>query len=121
MTKLTELRNAWSARRRFSVLVTVFALALVIVVGLTPAAAQQDDLNAVSQQFTTLMKARKYDAALFQALALEASSRVKFGTDSFQYGVALLSLAWAQEGLAKYIEAEDSYKRAVPNSREEAR
>src|SRR5208337_2528773 len=83
------------------------------VIAIAPAAAQQDDLNAIYKRFSELRTAGNYAAALVEAQKYEAAVKARFGVNHANYGGALHNLALVYGEQGKYADAEGLYKRAL--------
>jgi tetratricopeptide (TPR) repeat protein len=86
---------------------------LFVVIALTPAVTQQDDLNAILKHLNELYSAGDYPAALVEAQKLEAGAKARFGVNHVNYAVALYNLAMVFAKQGKYDEAEDLFKRVL--------
>src|SRR5262245_8757520 len=95
----------------FSILFVVVGISTLVV--LTPAAAQQTDLNAILTRANELYAAGNYPAALTEAQKLEAGIKAQFGTDHANYAIALSTLARVYSAQGKYADAEAHYKRTL--------
>ena len=84
-----------------------------VVIGATPAATQQGDLDAIQKQFSDLYAAGNYAAALVEAQKAEALVKARFGVNHVNYGVTLYNLALVYDAQGKYADAEDLNKRAL--------
>ncbi len=85
----------------------------VMVIAMAPAAAQQDDLNAIEKRFNQFYAAGDYPAALMEAQKLEVTVQARFGVNHANYGAALNKLAVVYRAQGKYADAEGLYKRAL--------
>ena len=85
----------------------------LVVIGTTPAATQQGDLNAINKRFSDLYAAGNYAAALVEAQKAEALVKARFGVNHANYGVALDNLAIVYQPQGKYADAEGLHKRAL--------
>jgi CHAT domain-containing protein/tetratricopeptide (TPR) repeat protein len=103
-----------SMRRRVSLFSIVLLLGgLCTLTVLTPAAAQQIDLNAISKRANELYAAGNYPAALVEAQKFEAGTKARFGTDHANYAIALNTLANVYHAQGRFAEAEAHFKRAL--------
>ena len=85
----------------------------LVVIGTTPAATQQGDLDAIDKRFSDLYAAGNYAAALVEAQKAEALVKARFGVNHANYGIALNNLAIVYQSQGKYADAEGLYKRAL--------
>ena len=85
----------------------------LVVIGTTPAATQQRDLDAINKRFSDLYAAGNYAAALVEAKKAEALVKSRFGAAHANYGSALYNLALVYQSQGKYADAEGLYQRAL--------
>ena len=85
----------------------------LVVIGTTPAATQQRDLDAINKRFSDLYAAGNYAAALVEAKKVEALVKSRFGAAHANYGSALYNLALVYQSQGKYADAEELYQRAL--------
>ena len=75
----------------------------VMVIAMAPAAAQQDDLNAIEKRFNQFYAAGDYPAALMEAQKLEVTVQARFGVN--HAGVRLGPYRNSEDSKANRIEA----------------
>jgi CHAT domain-containing protein/tetratricopeptide (TPR) repeat protein len=80
---------------------------------LTPASAQQSDIDTTLKRFTELYSAGNYAAALIEGQKLEAAARARFGTSHPSYAVVLNGLAALYDAQGRNAEAEALYRRVL--------
>ena len=76
----------------------------MMVIAMAPAAAQQDDLNAIEKRFNQFYAAGDYPAALMEAQKLEVTVQARFGVNHANYGAALNKLAVVYRAQGKYAD-----------------
>src|SRR5262245_64216339 len=87
---------------------------LVLMIGLSPeAAAQEIDLDALRKRAEELLTAGRYEAALGEAIKLEAAIKERLGTSHMNYAIALDMLARVNLEQGRYAEAEELLRRAL--------
>src|SRR5262245_26014285 len=78
------------------------ALSLTLALAVTPAVAQQTDLNATLKRANELNISGNYPAALVEAQKLEAGVKAQFGSDHVNYAIALVTRANVYLAQGKY-------------------
>jgi tetratricopeptide (TPR) repeat protein len=84
---------------------------LFMTIGVTSAAAQQDNKEAVLKRFKERYAAGDYEAALLEAQTLERMIKARYGVNHANYAVVLNNLAIVYSAQGKYPEAEELLKR----------
>jgi CHAT domain-containing protein/tetratricopeptide (TPR) repeat protein len=75
---------------------------------------QQPSLEAIEKRYQEFQKAGDHAAALEEARKLEAAARARYGTEHGWYAAALTRQAHVLRAQAKYAQAEELYRRALP-------
>src|SRR3989442_2795797 len=83
---------------------------ILVLVGVTPAAAQQDELDAMVKRHSQFMSAGNYAAALAEAQKYEAAVKARLGVNHVKYAGALVYLGNVTQAQGNYAEAAEFYK-----------